>query len=151
MKSIDCCFLRWHILAHTHTCEVVLIYLYPVFEPLFSFWFVSGSFTLIHVIYQSSALSLSFWTGKKQGAPENRNKGNPPPPPFPFPFSDKSWSLVLISLTHLSLSLAFSHAVALTLFLLNLWELLPVLLYLWKSATLICCRAEPYPILHLNH
>lgn len=81
MKSIDCCFLRWHILAHTHTCEVVLIYLYPVFEPLFSFWFVSGSFTLIHVIYQSSALSLSFWTGKKQGAPENRNKGNPPPPP----------------------------------------------------------------------
>lgn len=151
MKSIDCCFLRWHILAHTHTCEVVLIYLYPVFEPLFSFWFVSGSFTLIHVIYQSSALSLSFWTGKKQGAPENRNKGNPPPP-LSLPIQRQVLES-RVNLTHspLSLSLAFSHAVALTLFLLNLWELLPVLLYLWKSATLICCRAEPYPILHLNH
>lgn len=158
MKSSDCWLLfleMTHFSPRLHVCSCINLFLSCFWILVFSFWFVSGSFTLIHVIYQSSALSLSFWTGKKQGAPENRNKGNPP---LPSPPIQRQVLESRVNLTHsphssfLSVSsffsLYYSHAVASTLFLLNLWELLSPSLYLWKSATLICCsRAKPYPAL----
>lgn len=68
-------------------------------------------FLLSHVI--SIPHSLSVWTGKKQGPPENRNKGNPSLHPSLSPsIQQQSGSFVSVLCTLFSPSLSLSHALA---------------------------------------